>query len=70
LDVSLSEIKKRIKNMATRGISMREGQTFEDLYYERNTLYNKYCDVKIDCTKSSLSKNAFKIAEALGLVSH
>lgn len=62
LDVSLDELKKRIRNMATRGISMREGQTLEDLYNERNLLYNHYCDIKVDCTGNSLADNAEKIA--------
>ena len=66
LDVSLEELQKRIRNMATRGISMREGQSFEDLYNERNTLYNKYCDVKIECTGKTLADNAENIAKVLG----
>lgn len=68
LYVTPEELTERIDNFATRGISIREGQTFEQLYNERAPLYEKYCDIKIDCTKASLSKNAFQIAEALGLV--
>ncbi|MBQ8003408.1 MAG: shikimate kinase [Clostridia bacterium] len=66
LDVSLNDLKKRIRNMATRGISMRPGQTLDDLYQERNDLYNKYCDIKINCSGKSLAKNAEAIARALG----
>ncbi len=66
LDVSLYELKKRIRNMATRGISMRPGQTLDDLYNERKELYNKYCDIKINCSGKSLTKNAESIAKALG----
>ncbi len=68
LYVTPEELTERIDNFATRGISIREGQTFRQLYNERAPLYEKYCDIKIDCTKASLSKNAFQIAEALGLV--
>ena len=68
LYVTPEELTARIDNFATRGISIREGQTFEQLYNERAPLYEKYCDIKIDCTKASLSKNAFQIAEALGIV--
>lgn len=68
LYVTPEELTARIDNFATRGISIREGQTFEQLFSERAPLYEKYCDIKIDCTKASLSKNAFQIAETLGLV--
>ncbi len=66
LDVSLEELHKRIRNMATRGISMREGQTFEDLFNERNALYNQYCDIKIECSGNTLADNAENIARILG----
>lgn len=65
LDVSIEELNMRIKNMATRGISMREGQTFEDLFNERNVLYNKYCDIKIDCNGRTLSENAERLSKLL-----
>ncbi|MBQ6795862.1 MAG: shikimate kinase [Clostridia bacterium] len=66
LYVTPEELNSRIDNFATRGISIREGQTFENLYEERSPLYEKYCDIKIDCTKASLSKNAVRIAEETG----
>ncbi|MBQ8541825.1 MAG: shikimate kinase [Clostridia bacterium] len=70
LYVTPEELTERIDNFATRGISIREGQSFEQLYNERAPLYEKYCDIKIDCTKASLSKNAFQIAQMLGLIAH
>lgn len=66
LSVPLHELEKRINNMATRGISIKEGQTFEDLYNERVVLYEKYCDIKVDCIHESLSKNADEVAKILG----
>lgn len=68
LYVTPGELNARIDNFATRGISIREGQTFENLYEERAPLYEKYCDIKIDCTNASLSKNAVKIAEETGKI--
>lgn len=70
LYVTPEELTARIDNFATRGISIREGQSFEQLYNERAPLYEKYCDIKVDCTKASLSKNAFQIARMLGLIAH
>lgn len=67
LNVTLSELEKRITNMATRGISIKEGQTFKDLYVERTALYKKFCDVEVKCRFKSLTKNAYLIKETLGL---
>lgn len=49
LKLSPEEIKKRIKNIKTRGIAMKEGTTIEQLYAERCALYEKYADHTIDC---------------------
>lgn len=67
LNVPLGELEKRICNMATRGISIKEGQTFKDLFVERTALYKKYCDVEIKCRYKSLTKNAYLIKDALQL---
>lgn len=67
LNVSLPELEKRIDNLATRGISFKEGQTLADLFNERTVLYEKYCDIKVDCTGATLSENAMAITKALSL---
>lgn len=67
LNVPLAEIEKRIDNLATRGISMKEGQTLKDLYDERTVLYKKYADITVACNFKSLSKNAAEVAKALGI---
>lgn len=67
LNVSLKELKRRINNMATRGISIKDGQTFDDLYNERIVLYKKYADVIIDCKHRDLSKNAEEAINALNI---
>lgn len=38
-------IEKRISNLATRGVTLRAGQTLRDLYDERIPLYEAGCDV-------------------------
>ncbi len=67
LNVSLKELQRRINNMATRGISIKEGQTFEDLYNERVVLYKKYADVIVNCKYRDLSKNAEEVIKALSI---
>ena len=68
LRVSLGELKKRIRNTATRGIVMSEGVTLKDLYEERAVLYEKYADITVDCSRGALAENAEKTAQLLGLV--
>lgn len=48
LRVALEDVLKRLHNLETRGVTLKEGQTLEDLYYERTPLYEKYADVIMD----------------------
>lgn len=49
LKVDAAELKKRINNIHTRGIAMKEGTTIDELYSERAPLYEKYADITVDC---------------------
>ena len=52
LDVPLDELRKRVVNYDNRGIAARADQSFEDLFVERNTLYQQYGEIAIsayDC---------------------
>lgn len=57
------EIKKRLGNLNKRGVTIKEGQTLEDLYNERTPLYEKYADIVIDCTGKQIREivNEIKI---------
>ncbi|MCD8125184.1 MAG: shikimate kinase, partial [Lachnospiraceae bacterium] len=46
--LSLESIAERLGDLTERGVSMREGQTLEDLYAERVPLYEKYADITVD----------------------
>lgn len=50
LQLKYYQIERRIKNMKTRGIAMKNGQELSDLYRERVPLYEKYADIVIDCS--------------------
>ena len=65
LKVPLKEIKKRVTNLSTRGISMESGKTLDDLYKERSVLYEKYADVIVECGSGSLLHSAEKIKNVL-----
>ncbi len=49
LDVSLDELRRRIKNYETRGIARRPDQSFESLFAERQALYQRYADLTVEC---------------------
>ncbi len=66
LRVSLKELERRVNNFETRGIVMKKGQTLADIFEERASLYEKYADITVNCSKGSLMKNAEKIFEAIG----
>ena len=63
LKLSPEEIKKRIKNITTRGIAMKEGTTIEELYAERCALYEKYADYTVDCEGTTPEECVNKIIE-------
>ena len=66
LEANYDIIKKRILNFEKRGIAKGRDQTFRELFEERQTLYQKYAEITIDCNhldqeklyyqKSSLKK--------------
>lgn len=56
LDVPLDELKQRISNYESRGIVMKEGQTFDDVYRERIPLYEQYADLTVDASGDDIWK--------------
>ena len=50
LYVPLSILKKRLKNISSRGVVMLHSQSLEQLFDERLPLYEQYADTIIDCT--------------------
>lgn len=54
LKLSCAAIKDRLGDLSERGVTFREGQTFEDLYRERIPLYENYADVTVDCENKSI----------------
>ena len=47
LKVSFEEIQKRISNLKGRGVVLREGQSFLEVYEERTRLFEKYADYTV-----------------------
>lgn len=68
-----AEIERRLSNLATRGVTLREGQSLYDLYQERIPLYEKEADIIFDAAGFDIEKTVAVIArrmEALDEVGH
>lgn len=56
------EIEKRLSNLATRGVTLREGQTLYDLYCERVPLYEANADLVYDAYGMDIETTVASIA--------
>ena len=65
LSVSLEELLERIPDMETRGIAMKPGQSFADLYEERCGLYRQYSDITINCDSQTPHETLASILKQL-----
>ncbi|MDG1311240.1 MAG: shikimate kinase [Porticoccaceae bacterium] len=56
LDVSLPVLEQRVRNFDKRGVARRPEQSFADLFAERSALYQRYGDIRIDCSHLSVDE--------------
>jgi shikimate kinase len=62
LALPCEEIARRLGDLNARGVTLKPGQSLEDLYAERTPLYEKYAHVTIQCQGKQLRE----IVEELG----
>nr|WP_026508938.1 shikimate kinase [Butyrivibrio sp. MC2013] len=67
LKVSEKTIKGRLDDIKGRGVVIRRGQTFEDLYRERTALYEQYADLIIDEDGHSAEEVLSMLKESLDI---
>ena len=60
-----AEIERRLSNLATRGVTLREGQTLEMLYHERIPLYEREADIVFDADGSNLDQTVAALARRI-----
>lgn len=58
LDVPAEELERRIMDMDERGVVIDPGQTFSDLYANRQPLYKKFADIVVPCEGRSVEEIA------------
>ena len=61
LKLPYEELRVRLHDIKGRGVVLREGQTFLDLYKERVPLYEKYADLTVDESRCSVEQTVEKI---------
>ncbi|WDP91227.1 MAG: shikimate kinase [Desulfobacter sp.] len=49
LAVDLPVLMTRLSDLVARGVAIDPGRGVDDLYKERTPLYDKFCDIKIEC---------------------
>lgn len=69
LEVPFEEVKKRLYNIKTRGIVIKEGQNLKDLYNEREPLYKKYADITINVKDETIEETITKLVEKIDVKS-
>ena len=65
LHVDFAEIEKRVTNITTRGIVLKNGKSLADAFAERKPLYDKYAHITVDCTGASVEDSVRKLAEII-----
>ena len=65
LNVQKEELEKRIGDFSKRGVLIKHGESFDDLYKERIPLYTKYADITAFLDNNDLLENAKEIIKIL-----
>lgn len=61
LSIPEEELEQRLGDLNARGVTLKPGQTLSSLFEERRPLYEKYADIVIDCSDSTIWKLASEI---------
>lgn len=65
LSINLETLKERLGDFSTRGVVIKPGQTFLDLYEERCILYSNAADLVIDCNGKTQDEIVTEIRKSL-----
>ena len=65
LKLSCPSIAERLGDLKERGVTLKEGQTLQQLYDERVPLYERYADITIDCEEKSIREIVAEVSARL-----
>ena len=64
LKISFDTMIRRIVNIESRGIVLKQGETMEDMFRQRVALYETYADRVIECDGADIEKTVSKVIAA------
>lgn len=64
IHVGYGEIERRLGDIKSRGIVIKDGLTLQDVYNERLPLFRKFADAEVDCTELSVEESVREILKA------
>ncbi len=67
IHLSYEEIEKRLKNIKTRGIAMKKGQTLRDLYDMRQPYYFRCADAVLEADGLDIEQTVAKLVQFVGM---
>ncbi len=67
IDVPIDTLKRRLRNIKSRGIAMEQGQTIDDVWRFRKQFYEKYADLRVDTTGRRLEETVELLMKKLGI---
>lgn len=56
LYLDIETLRDRLGDLKKRGVVIKSGMTFRDLFNERSILYEKYSNYKVDCTNKNYNE--------------
>ncbi len=65
IDVSLEELKRRLVNIKTRGITFSKGETLDDIFGLRTPLYRHHAHITVNADEFSIEETVTKLTELL-----
>jgi len=68
LDIPFEIMVQRLNNIRTRGIVLVVGQSLQDMYNQRISLYKKYADIRIDCSDDDFENIVEKVVDKFRMI--
>ena len=65
LKLDLKKLSRRLGNLNSRGVVLKDGQTLKDIYEERVPLYEKYADIIVDEKNKNIEQTIKAIVDQL-----
>ena len=65
MHITYETMTERLGDYVHRGVVLRNGSTLLDMYKEREVLYEKYADVKIECSEKTITDILELIADEI-----